>query len=442
MKYIEPIKSFVLLFLVLLSLLFTFMIWNYRPNNLPTEEQPAEQVMLNEVKTELSKVSEPYRMLFATGEGLRGTTSTGEIDYIIQYLEKLKVIDFSPILTPLTKDKINEMVRTPDRMTMFFRTETPVQIFEEVVSPDDRDYHGATFNRVIIDWGELDQTDQIRLLFINTNSATGYRADIEVRNPDSFMEAFVEQPKSYMEYVEAERPENLSLYVVKESVEATKHAYGVDETSSNLLKDILFENPSIVLKSSEGGQEEYTDSMSRLTLDKATKVMNYVHPAAESSMTISPYELVKDTFDFLNEHGGFTGDYRLTSISVQRNVTEFQLYMKGYPVFSPTVLTRIVTTWGEGKIFHYRRPYYLLDGEFPSEKVVMKLPSGTQVVDYINSQEELEIDEVDDIIVGYYLLQNENSRLFTLEPCWFLITENNWSRLTPERLGGDEYGLE
>ena len=442
MKYIEPIKSFVLLFLVLLSLLFTFMIWNYKPNYLPTEEQPAKQVMLSEVKTELDKVSKPYRMLFMTGESLRGTTSTGEIDYIIQYLEKLKVTDFSPIPTPLTKDKINEMVRTPDRMTMFFRTETPVQIFEEVVSPDDRDYHGATFNRLIIDWGELDQTDQIRLLFINTNSATGYRADIEVRDADSFMEAFVEQPKSYIEYVEAERPENLSLYVMKEPVEATKHAYVIDETPLKLLKDILFENPSIVQKSGEGSQEEYSDIMSSLTLDKDTKVMNYVHPAAESSMSISPYGLLKDTFDFLNEHGGFTADYRLTSINVQNRVTEFQLYMKGYPVFSPNVLTRIMTTWGEEKIFRYRRPYYLLGTEFQSEKAVMKLPSGTQVLDYINSQEELEIDEIEDILVGYYLLQNENSLLVTLEPSWFLLTENSWSRLTSERLGGDEYGLE
>ena len=442
MKYIEPIKSFVLLFLVLLSLLFTFMIRNYKPNYLPTEEQPSEQVMMSEVKTELDKVSKPYRMLFMTGEGLRGTTSTGEIDYIIQYLEKLNVTDFSPIPTPLTKDKVNEMVRTPDRMTMFFRTETPVQIFEEVVSPDDKDYQEATFNRLIIDWGELNQTDQMRLLFINTNSETGYRADIEVRDAESFMEAFVEQPKSYIEYVEAERPENLSLYVVKEPVEATKHAYGIDETSLKLLKDILFENPSIVQKSGEGSQEKYSDSMSLLTLDKDTMVMNYVYPAAESSMAISPYGLLKETFDFLNEHGGFTADYRLTSINVQNRVTEFQLYMKGYPVFSPNVLTRLVTTWGEEKIFRYRRPYYLLGTEFTSEKAVMKLPSGTQVVDYINSQEELEIDEIDDIIVGYYLLQNENSRLFTLEPSWFLLTENSWSRLTSERLGGDEYGLE
>ncbi|MGM9950815.1 MAG: YycH family regulatory protein [Lysinibacillus sp.] len=442
MKYVEPIKSFVLLFLVLLSLLFTFLIWNYRPNNLPTEEQPSKQAMMTEVKTSLGKVSRPYRMLSVTGEGLRGTTSTGEIDYIIQYLEKLKVTDFSPIPTPLTKAKVNEMVRTPDRMTMFFRTETPVQIFGEVASPDEEEYEGATFDRIIIDWGELSLAGQTRLLFINTASETGYRADIEVRDADSFMESFVEQPKSYMEYEEVERPENLSLYVVKEPVEATKHAYGIGEMPLKLLKDILFENPSIVQKSGEGSQEKYSDSMALLTLDTDTKVMNYVHPVAESSIPVSPYDLLKDTFDFLNEHGGFTADYRLTSMNVQTHVTEFQLYMKGYPVFSPTVLTRLVTTWGEEKIFRYRRPYYFLDTEFPSEKAVMKLPSGTQVVDYINSQEELGMDEIDDIIVGYYLLQNENSLLFTLEPSWFLITENGWSRLSSERLGGDEHGLE
>ena len=440
MKYIEPIKSFVLLFLVLLSLLFTFLIWNYKPPYLPTEEPQTEQVMSG-VSKSLGEVIKPYRILFATGEGLRGTDSSGEVNHVLRYLDQVEMSDVSPVPTPLTKDKVNEMVRTPDRMTMFFQTAIPLQIFNEVVSPNDEEYEGAVFNRLILDWGEREQTEHIRLFFINTDGETGYSAKVEVREAAAFADRFIERPKSYSEYVETERQDNLSLYAVNDIVEATKHSYVIDGMSPTLLKDILFENPFIVQKSGEGSQESYTDSMSRLTLDTNTKVMNYVHPGAESSMAVESYGLLKDTFDYINEHGGFTADYRLSSIDTQNHATEYQLYIEGYPVFSPTVLTRLVTTWGEEKIFRYRRPYYLMD-EIPSEKGTMKLPSGPEVVDYIRAHEELDLDEIDDIVIGYYLKQNENSRLFTVEPGWFFLTENSWSRMMPERLGGDGYGLE
>ena len=441
MKYIEPIKSFVLLFLVLLSLLFTFLIWNYKPPYLPTEEPQAEQ-MMGGIKKSLGEVIKPYRVLFATGESLRATDSSGETNHILRYLDQVEMSDVSPVPTPLTKDKVNEMVRTPDRMTMFFQTAIPLQIFTEVVSPNDEEYEGAVFDRLIVDWGESGQTEHVRLLFINTDDETGYSAEVEVREDAAFEETFIERPRSYAEYVETERQNNLSLYIVKEKVEATKHGYYIDEMSPTLLKDILFENPFIVQKSGEGSQESYTDSMSRLTLDTNTKIMNYVHPAAESSTAVAPYGLLKDTFDYVNEHGGFTADYRLSSIDIENHATEYQLYIEGYPVFSPVVMTRLVTTWGEEKIFRYRRPYYTMDTEIPSEKATVELASGPEVVDYIRSHEELNLDEIEDILVGYYLKQNESSRLFTVEPGWFFLTENSWSRMMPERLGGDGYGLE
>ena len=41
-----------------------------------------------------------------------------------------------------------------------------------------------------------------------------------------------------------------------------------------------------------------------------TKRLSYVHPAAESENSGIPSELIQNTLNFVNEHDGWTDDYR------------------------------------------------------------------------------------------------------------------------------------
>src|SRR5690606_38625063 len=109
---------------------------------------------------------------------------------------------------------------------------------------------------------------------------------------------------------------------------------------------------------------------------------------------------------------------------------------------STDTTTRITTTWGENQIFRYKRPYFLLDLDINSEKFERKLSSGLEVIEFIEKRKQLELNEVDDIILGYYLKQNDNNLLFTLEPSWFAVSQGSWIRITPDVLGGGNSGLE
>ena len=110
-----------------------------------------------------------------------------------------------------------------------------------------------------------------------------------------------------------------------------------------------------------------------MTVDTQRKVLNYVYPAAESITPIPAAYLLRESFDFINDHGGVTADYRLTSMNIPKHVTEYQLYLQGFPVHSSMTSTRISTTWGDNSIFRYRRPYYLLDMDIKSEKTMKEL---------------------------------------------------------------------
>jgi regulatory protein YycH of two-component signal transduction system YycFG len=441
MKYVEQVKSFILLFLVLLSLLFTFLIWNYKPDYLRADEKPKNPEMISEEKR-LEEVIRPYRLLFSTEKGFKGTSSTEEIDTFINYLNKPEIKNLSLIDATVSENEINERIRMKSRMTMFFQTEVPIQVLYEIFSMEEAKENEATFNRLIIDWATLRQNRHVQMYFLSTTDQAGYQANLAIPNIEAFEQLFVEKPESLPAYVEFERQKNLSLYLVEEPLQATQYKYSKEEIPVGKLKSILFEEPTIAQKTSEGVQDKYSDSMSLLTLDTNMKVMNYVYPAAESSAPITRYELLNDTFDFINEHGGFTGDYRLASMNTERRVVEYQLYWQGYPVFGSTeALTRLITTWGEENIYRYRRPYYLLDPGI-YEKSTKELEAGKDLIQHINSTNEMNLSKVDDIVIGYYLTENIEKKVYEMEPGWFILRENSWTPLIMELWGGDEYGLE
>ena len=61
MKYIEPIKSLILTFLVLMSLVLTFMIWSYKPDYPLTEDPKADGILMGDTKN-MSAIIKPYQI--------------------------------------------------------------------------------------------------------------------------------------------------------------------------------------------------------------------------------------------------------------------------------------------------------------------------------------------------------------------------------------------
>src|SRR5690606_25019212 len=173
------------------------------------------------------------------------------------------------------------------------------------------------------------------------------------------------------------------------------------------------------------------------------RIINYVYPTAESIAPMSSTTLLIDSYNFVNDHGGFTMDYRLSSMNIGRHSTEYQLFVQGLPVHSNVTTTRLVTTWGENRIFRYRRPYYSIGTVF--QIVQRELESGEQVVESLRLKNKKLFEETEEILVGYKLTQEkteEDTDVIVLEPRWFAVTNNVWTDLSPEEAGGDEVGLE
>ncbi|MEA0554673.1 two-component system activity regulator YycH [Lysinibacillus irui] len=441
MKYIEPVKSVVLFLLVMLSVVLTFLIWTYTPDYKYIEKTELEEILIKPQK-DMEDVIRPYKAIFRSDEEFKGTVSNAAMKDIMKVFKGWNVLDLVPVNNNLSANYVNQIIGTNNRMTIFFTGEIPFSAFNTIFQFTDKELPETTFNRMIIDWSNYNSKD-LMIYYISGNNQSLFRSHVSVPNMNQFIQEVIEPAKKYGTFKEIERESQTSLYVDNNKTESVKFTYYIEEISPELFKNVLFTDPNIVRRNIESASsEKYTDGMSLMTLDTNLKSLNYVYPAAESGIRIEPSKLLKDSFEFINEHGGFTADFRYASTSTNKNQMDYQLYLQGLPVYSNHVITRMTTIWGDSRIFHYKRPYFSLDMDIEAEKEIKELPSGVNIAERLKNANNIALADIDEIVLGYYLTQNQELNIFTFEPCWFVIRNGSWIKLTPEVLGGVKNGLE
>ena len=438
MKYIELIKSFLLFFLVALSLTLTVMIWNYKPNHQFIEKSVAKEVITSEYKS-IKDVLRPYRAVIHIDNSYKGTTSTSYIESVLSYLENVKADDLTLVDNNISVQQINELMSNNNRLTMFFGANVPLQSFTEILKFETEDLPEISFDRIIIDWNNIDKNRKLTVFLLNTTNQTLYRTSIENQGESRVLATFVEPTKSFYIYTEIKRGNFLSLYTPANVVESVKYMYLVKDLSIEKFKKVLFQHQDIIQQSDETATTKmYHDNLSKMTVDTKNRILNYVYTPSEGLATIASSKLLKESFNFINEHGGYNTDYRLSLINTAKHIVDYQLYYQGLPVFSAETATKISTTWGDEELHKYRRPYYVLENDIPTEMKIKYLPSGMEIVEkYVQSDVDIK-----DLVLGYYLVQNTDLGVFELEPAWFILKENSWERIKIENIGGTANGLE
>lgn len=434
MKRIEQIKSVVLTLLVILSILLTFSIWTYKPNYPNIEESQVEQITVGKQK-ELLQVIKPYRVLATKDNALTGTISPVRINEIMNTISHLRATELKFVQNNLPEEKINSLIQTNERITLFFPAEVPINTLRSILEFNQNELPEVSFKYIVIDLSKYQQTRILQLLFISGENRTLYSTDVAI-NDEYYNSTFKGIYEQGSPYKAIERKDRLSLYVPADPVELSQYTYIVDEVSPETFKEVLFKDPNIVKKNIESAtSSKYTDGMAFMTSETNAKTINYVNPSSEGIVNMKASKLIQNSFDFINEHGGLNGDFRYVYRNIPKQITEYQLFLQGVPVYSNITSTRISTTWGDNQIFRYRRPYFRLGMDITSE--THQLPSGEKIVESLKS-----LNAVDEILVGYYLVQNDNELLYTLEPSWFVIHNGSWTRIKSELLGGAGYGLE
>ncbi|WP_419960466.1 YycH family regulatory protein [Psychrobacillus sp. BM2] len=440
LKYIEQVKSVVLLLLILLSFTLTFSIWTYTPV-IQTNEAAIVDISIAEKKS-LEEIIKPYRMIISQENVLKGSFANRPIDFVINKMKTWEIQTVELASNKVSTDQINDFIKAPNRASFFFTADVPIEILGNILNFADRNFPEVYVNRLIVDWNN-ESPDSLTLYFVSTSQQKIYSATAENADKLAFAERILEQADTMQVYNEIVKDNKLSLYVSSVPENILSYNYSIKEVETDKFKDALFNNPSLVRSNPVSmSEQQFTDDSALMNMNFTYKSLNYVHPASENENPGNPVDLIQNSLNFVNEHNGWTDDYRYSRMNTANRQINYQLYFAGLPVFSKDTLTEISQYWGIDRVYRYYRPFYTLDVAIPLGTREVAMTSGQAIYDFLSTTTDVNTSSIDDIVIGYYLSRVDDQSLFNLEPSWYYLESGSWVRVSPDLLGGAKFGLE
>ncbi len=441
LKYIEHAKSIFLALLIVLSVTLTFTIWTYTPTYDTIESTPVVDILIAESKR-IDDVIKPYKMIASRENNMTGSMETFDLERVVNVMKGWQISDLTLEDTELTNEELNELVGANNRYTLFFPDDVPFPVYDNILPFSITNIPEDGFDRLIVNWNRSDN-EQLKVYFASSKTKTLYSAVAKNVDWKLFDQKVVSSTLGFSKFTDIQRKGNLSLYVSAQDVESIRYTYYLKEIDPKRFQDALFSDPSLVRQSPVGTtNEEYSDGTSLMNVNLLERTLSFVNPSAETLVPAIPSKLVFDSLYYINEHGGWTDEFRFAKMNPANQQIDYQLYLLGYPVFSTETSTKITAFWGDPGIYNYLRPYYTLDLSLPFDTVISTLPSGEKASRVMQLVKDIDFNNVDELTPGYYLTRDDEKRLLILEPSWFYLSNNQWTRLSPEDLGGGKRGLE
>lgn len=445
LKYIEVIKTLTLVVLIGLSLVFTFLIMNAAPYDTIGRQATVDiSIAESPERKDIDTLVKPYKMNFNFKEGLTGTTDDKQIEYMLNVLKKWRITNPELVHGSFSEEKLHEFMHRTNQLVFYYPDEIPLSVYETVLNIENPNIPETSFNIIIAEWNLTNSMLEIH--FISQLNNLHYKSAVKIFDLQSFLREVVNVGRSYDEYVEIAVTDQKKIRVSAGEVSLYKKTFFPnerDEINPTRFRSALFSDPNAVRISTPSKyREDFQDNHALMSVDTRKKQLQFVHPLVESREIAIPSELLEDTIDFVNEHGGWTDEYRFSKMNFRTRYVSFKLYVSGIPVLGGNTATEIEQVWGEDAVYQYKRPYYMLGETLPSETEMVVLPPGVDVAEALMASPKVDFHTIKEIIPAYYMKHDVDLNIFVLEPSWFYLQNDKWVRFSPDQLGGEWIGLE
>ncbi|GGF95509.1 hypothetical protein GCM10010912_45570 [Paenibacillus albidus] len=304
----------------------------------------------------------------------------------------------------------------------------PVTLLQRVMqlSPDSL-FAGESIDRIWI--YSIKNDSKAHAVFFSTRGDIVYeaaKADLTVQD----IQQHVDFGKNWTVYT----TDNGDYYVPETRVslieaEIPSDMYTTEQMQSNL----FFDAGSTRYIQEKNGSEIYTDSKRSLQVDQEQNWMSYSDPAALPAGESTPAKDALEAVEFVNQHGGWNGAYRLaaTEEGRQERKVSFQQYYGSYPYGSYPIISDGQLQYGvihlelqQGTVSSYERSLMYVD-EGQAVKKVVELPGGEELKAQL--AEIGKASPVKDLTPAYVpVVQGEKLRL---RPVW-RVTLSDGNELT------------
>ncbi|MGF2618401.1 YycH family regulatory protein [Rossellomorea aquimaris] len=439
MKY-EQIKSITLTLLVVSSIFLTWSLWTYQPSLEPIDESNiTEDIIIGDQK-ELNEVILPLKLLYHRSDKTYGTQRQFEMENMIEQMASWNVYELTNISGSLSNAEFMELVHGGDRAEIIFSDLISFEVFKNVLKFQDNQLPQDTFDRMVVKTRN-DSEEFGTVYFVSYAKQRVYESRINNATVQSFERDFAAKSLKHPEYFGFDATDTRRIYLPENSVDLNSYQYVNDQDTLNQYVDALFSKPSLVSHEFTNNGEEFNDDSSLMRVNVHNKTFSFVNIEEEAEGEASVTNLITQTSDFINDHGGWPIDYsyRYFAVSKPQRKVLYRMFMHDLPVFSESGMAEYSVVLGKVNIYKYSRPYTSLDG-VSTETSSVTLPSGRKVLDHLMG-DNIKPEQIEEIVQGFKLA-NDVSNLVVLEPAWYYKYAGSWIRIQSEDVGRVPIGLE
>ncbi|MDC3415059.1 two-component system activity regulator YycH [Aquibacillus sp. 3ASR75-11] len=412
---LETVKSFVLLGLVGLSLLLTLAIWTYQPKYETLDERSyINDTKLNGKEEAIKTIIEPLAIMFHYNDADYGFKSKSEEKKLYQAMQEWSLYEFNQQSgegVPDTKEKVE----------VIFPEMLPTEVIGSLFKVENSDsLPNGSFDRIYI---LLNDQTNIEIQFYNTSSDQKVVANIQRTNVYDQLKEYMGDDTLLKPYLVYENNSDIPIYYPQGEIEMFRSTIQARQIDQEPLKNALFIDPTLVKQNPLGdGAISYNDTTRQMKISPNGKSMEFTNPSNTEDFQMAPIQVITASLDFVNDHKGWTDEYNFFEMS--QNQITYRLFYNGMPVFDSNRLGDLTTIQLRNQDeFQYNRPMFSLKTRVGSKEGIEELDSD-DVSEFLAKTNT----NVQGITIGYKISEQPYN-IFSLEPAWYIKTNNKWKEL-------------
>lgn len=442
MKSKEYIKSIILILLVMMSIVLTYMVWNFTPDltNIDSAESKKGNVKSigKPMAAHIENVIAPYQIVEVKDDKVKGMAPSRA--QLSQVSEALKNHEVSKI-EHLQRDYNLTLPTLNTRFTVLdFTYDMPLTTYlGQVLNTSAKVPKNFNFNRLLVDEnskGNLElyaiSKDRHQVMKVTMNA--------KAKNFAKTMDQLSEDMQKYSEIITNKDTIDKATHVFAPNHPQRMRSYRMvyDTIPVETMNSILFDD-SVIIRSGKSGATTYNNNTGVANYNDESKKYHYKNLSEDESSLSDMDTTIPSTFEYINGHGGFfNDDFRLFSTDNSSGELTYQLFLNGHPTFNDQKLNDIEVTWGEKGIYDYKRA--LLRSSVPLEGESVSLDSAETVRSALANNHNIDFQKVTNMAVGYREDDQptkddiEVQRNSEFVPTWYVEYDGDWYAYEDGRL--------
>lgn len=417
---LETFKTIILTILVGISLLLTFSLWNYQPNYdplYPTSSNYVNEVDAGGIEETKRSIIEPINIVFHYDGETYGFEKRGELQFLYKHIQEWMLNSYE-----LTSS--DSIPTNSNQVEVIFPNPMPMEMIKSLFTLKDNDSLPTwSFQRILITFNE--SYSSLNVYFLSIDGREQVKYVVNNATVYTHIASIAQNQQGLVEYSELELNDS-SIYIPKNEVDMRSRSLAVETISPTLFVDALFTNPSLV--SPNVGEAYFTDGQRGMDIMQNGLFMQFINPIHSNTREKDPIDLIEKSLLKINEHKGWTDEYRLENIDLNQNAIRYQLHYEGYPVYNSSGLAMIEQQWRNQELHKYSRPLFNLNNVLGGRMVTLQ--SGQEVIDYIVEESDYDLSQIKDIRAGYKLEHIEGASYSVIvEPAWLINYRGVWREL-------------